>query len=329
MPYMIAMTDADKCFAYLRDDAPKWLEDLDRLEKQVEEKQQEMSKLPESPPWSDARGNSNPSIRDRDLLVSTLTSPETTPTSSSTSPPPVASFRPSHTPSPRNKLIKKSLRAGSMFSDMTARPKFRSRSMVTLYYNGEIQRAFEKLVREIGNGRNLIRKARIAARSDAFRSEELQLEELCKAVDDDAPSPLSMRGFRRTGSSSHSAQAPATGGSGVMSAYDQADEALERAQELCERAAHQFLRDGDCRLETRSAKEAFQDVVKISTEALAIQKDAPGSQKLNLVQLKTTQNPGQTANSPVAFTDIEVDDDADEVKLPPLRLTSSMGRRRG
>ena len=47
-------------------------------------------------------------------------------------------------------------------------------------------------------------------------------------------------------------------------AFDKADKFLEQAQTLCERAAHQVLRDGDCALEISNAKERFADAKNLS-----------------------------------------------------------------
>lgn len=55
--------------------------------------------------------------------------------------------------------------------------------------------------------------------------------------------------------------------------FDKLDVLLEKAQALCEKAAHQVLRDGDCGLEMRMAKEHIVDLQKVGEGEL------PGLQK--------------------------------------------------
>jgi hypothetical protein len=49
----------------------------------------------------------------------------------------------------------------------------------------------------------------------------------------------------------------------AIDAFAEADAALEKAQSLCERGAHQFLRDGDCETETAAAKKCFEEVISV------------------------------------------------------------------
>ena len=49
-----------------------------------------------------------------------------------------------------------------------------------------------------------------------------------------------------------------------MVEFDDADRDLETAQNLCEVAAHQFLRDGDCRLEITGTRSRFENVLEIA-----------------------------------------------------------------
>ena len=49
-----------------------------------------------------------------------------------------------------------------------------------------------------------------------------------------------------------------------MVEFDDADKDLETAQNLCEVGAHQFLRDGDCRLEITGTRSRFENVLEIA-----------------------------------------------------------------
>lgn len=328
------MAEANKAFTYLQQNAPKWLSDLSRLERHVEEKQHEMSKLPETPPKSQplARNGSVKSVKDLDFPL-----PATPPDSSSMSPPPHAeSARAASavTPPSRNRLVKRSRKPGSVLSNISAPPKFRSRNMVIVYYDAEIQRAFDKLVREIGTGRNLIRKGKMALRVDAFSTKALDDEKLYSMVDGELSPTISMSsmsGFRRAGarSAGDGDMSDSPEHKALLTAYEKADKALEKAQELCERAAHQFLRDGDCSLETEKAKEAFHEAIKVSTEELERLKTSTDALPPKSSDSESTQS-GAPSSSGLAFTSIEVDEDEETpLALPTLRLTSRMGPRRG
>ena len=52
---------------------------------------------------------------------------------------------------------------------------------------------------------------------------------------------------------------PVLGADDKLSAFDEADKYLEVTQSLCEVAAHQCLRDGDCRLEIEGMREKFEN----------------------------------------------------------------------
>ncbi|KAF7192736.1 hypothetical protein HII31_05917, partial [Pseudocercospora fuligena] len=79
-------------------------------------------------------------------------------------------------------------------------PRFRNKASAVVFYDGNTQKSFEKLVRAVG----------------------------------------------------------------TSEAFDKVDGQLEKAQLLCERAAHQVLRDGDCTLEITNAKEHFSEALTLA-----------------------------------------------------------------
>ncbi len=52
---------------------------------------------------------------------------------------------------------------------------------------------------------------------------------------------------------------PDFGDDDKQSTFDEADKDLEITQSLCEVAAHQFLRDGDCRVEIEGMRKKFEN----------------------------------------------------------------------
>ncbi|KAF2102888.1 hypothetical protein NA57DRAFT_71873 [Rhizodiscina lignyota] len=334
------MSDAYKCFSYLKENSPRWLSDLSGLEKHVEDKQTEISQAEDCPAeliTLPVRNGSVASIRERDISSGFRGAQSSTDRSTQS---PEDSAHPSASRR-RNVLIKRKKPSPSMLTDnMSGPPKFRTRSMIIVYYDAEIQKAFEKLVREIGNGRHLIRKAKMAAQAEAF-SAGIDDDELDGIADDAVASSMRVMSFRRTTTAASRSNLACGDSSLNLSAFEQVDKALDKAQSLCERAAHQFLRDGDCRLETESAKEAFQNVLERSTEELALlelkEKTSSGkdsntnaTSQSSSTKLGEPQRSGDVSSSGV-FANIEVDEDEEQmpVKLPTLRMTSRMGPRKG
>ena len=151
-------------------------------------------------------------------------------------------------------------------STASGRPRYRTRSMVVVYYDGEIQNAFESLVKSIATARNILRKGKVTATFKArMASMGAEVTPFSSAGGEFAmlnPKLIRSSGFSRTrlGPNMH-------GDSDMkMMEFDDADKDLETAQNLCEVGAHQFLRDGDCRLEITGTRSRFENVLEIATK---------------------------------------------------------------
>lgn len=322
--------DGLKAFAYLQTSAPRWLSDIAGLEHSIESKQKEMAKSYQERPQLQ-RNNSVTSIRED--VVSDGTEP------SEASPP---KDKDTTNGSPRQSarrpnLLTKRLRVLSSGPSSVASgtPKFRTRSMAIVYYDAEIQKAFEKLVREISMGRNQIRKGRMAARMSALTSD---LDDATIQQSGTADAELEtpdLPQFRRAGE-----RASATNGqsddrlSAVTLAYDKADKALEKAQSLCEKAAHQFLRDGDCRLETEGTKEAFHELLDLSKEELprlqALERAEDRTATFSPPPLEKSSSPEERPTTGLTLASIEVDDSDEQGPslLPELLMLPRRSQRR-
>lgn len=314
--------DAFKCFWYLKNSAPQWLSDITKLEQSIEEKQKQMAKMPQERPQLVSRG-SIVSIRE-EVISSGIDSHSSSPPKDAT--PQSPNRRP-------NLLIKRSKRPGSTASTLASgTPKFRTRSMVIVYYDAEIQKGFEQLVREVGNGRNLIRKGKMAARMEALTS-ELDDSHIYELADGEAL-PFAMPHFRRAGERTHRAAITDAGFSETPTAFDKAETSLEKAQSLCEKAAHQFLRDGDCRLETEGTKAAFEAVLQISTEELprleALEQSRQKRMKCAPPSRVPEPSTDERPDTGLTFGSIEVDDDdvPTPLSMPELRMLPQRTQRR-
>jgi len=192
--------------------------------------------------------------------------------------------------------------------------------MIIVYYDSEVQKAFETLVRNIGTGRNLLRKGKMAARIEALAEATTANE---GDEDDDHDPVLSKLGYRprnglptfRTARIGGMGMRNFSDGSASSEQFDVADKALEKAQNMCERGAHQFLRDGSCQTELDDIKEHLDEVFKLSEREVA-KVNKKEEQKVVIEPIGIEQ---------ISKTvDIEVDDADDnlEVTLPPVRFTS-------
>jgi hypothetical protein len=133
----------------------------------------------------------------------------------------------------------------------------RTRHSVVVHYDGHTQRELEQVVRDIGSARNNIRKGKM---TQLMKKPNLALEMFSKRISlreasrsivapsDARPSVLASMGRSRNVQKE--------------SSFDFADKQLESAQSLCEAAAHQFLRSGDCSTELENIQQKFRLVLE-------------------------------------------------------------------
>ena len=301
------MSDAQKCFAFLHENIPSWLKSAAEIENKVANKQDEITRVPIRVVPVVRKTDSTESIRLKENA-------ENEPIGAIPEDPPAVAQQ--H----QLQLTKRKRKTVSVLSGNASGPaKYRSRTMIIVYYDSEVQKAFETLVRNIGTGRNLLRKGKMAARIEAL-AEATAINE--DDEDDEHDPILSKLGYRprnslmfrttRTGGIGTGDFSHASAGS---EHFDIADKALEKAQSLCERGAHQFLRDGSCQTELDEIKEHLDEVLKLSGgEVAKVRKNE---------EREITVEPSGIEQVSKAV-DIEVDDanDDSEVALPPIRFTS-------
>jgi len=227
--------------------------------------------------------------------------------------------------------------------------------MIIVQYDGQVQSLFESLVRSIGTGRNMLRKGKIAAKMDALAELAGPEDDEQHSEDDSLMSNIEYR--HRTGLSSMRSRGGLRGGradikksaSGTPTElFDTTDKALEGAQSLCEKAAHQSLRDGSCQSELNGVRKHFEEVLETARKEVAKyesrkEKEAsstpeeqestsPSSKKIEapmqttLPSIRPAPATAHTTSKTVNIDmDIELDDDDEEEMnfvMPPIRLTS-------
>jgi hypothetical protein len=170
----------------------------------------------------------------------------------------------------------------SVRSGASGPQKFRSKHSVVIYYDSFIQEQLDTMVKNIASARNNVRKGKMSR----SLQKGLQLPALNRRFPDaynssteDLDNPR-MRSIKSLPTDTKITAAQ-TKPQADDSCFCQADKHLENAQSLCETAAHQFLRDGDCKLELEGVKAKFEVVLTLATESVSkfqAEKDAEKEQ---------------------------------------------------
>ncbi|KAK4238217.1 hypothetical protein C8A03DRAFT_15279 [Achaetomium macrosporum] len=205
--------------------------------------------------------------------------------------------------------LRKRQRTDSIISAEGATPKYRTRSMIIVYYDSYVQTFFEDLVKFVSASRNMMRKAKMAAKVARIkRLAELEMPDeeeeekekkptttpalaaedapIAAADPKDTPQeeePLALPfiSTRRMGpgragmySRAGSRRNPAAGMLGPdgktvpCDVFDELDKGLDYVQSMCEHAAHQFLRDGDCGEEVANIKRRLAEVNELADKEM-------------------------------------------------------------
>ncbi|KAL8798300.1 MAG: hypothetical protein Q9200_007796 [Gallowayella weberi] len=250
--------DALKSFTHLTDSIPAWLSKLDELAVQVADQHSRFARMSQT----DFTGfrlakkhDSTESLRppkddlpppDPVMLAKTSVQPTDIPPTS----------QPNLTQTPLTKEIRRKRKPASNLSGASGAQRYRTRTMIIVYYDSAIQEAFESLVRDIASARNNLRKGKTAA---SFKARMLSMGMGDDDDDDDGAYPI----LNPKLIAKRISRIPPPDASPN---FDQADGDLEAAQNLCEVAAHQFLRDGDCEEELEGTRKRFEDCLKVATE---------------------------------------------------------------
>ncbi|KJZ78038.1 hypothetical protein HIM_02675 [Hirsutella minnesotensis 3608] len=168
-------------------------------------------------------------------------------------------------------------RSSSMASADGPPLTYRTRSMIIVYYDSYVQGFFDELVRFISSSRNLLRKARMAAKvAQIKRMAELELQDDENGTGDDgAPSDslpsLRYMSTRRLGVMSAIKRSDLSGIKGSdqsADVFESLDKNLESVQSTCEHGAHRFLRDAACDDEIKKIQARMSEVLASAEKEL-------------------------------------------------------------
>ncbi|KAL8938584.1 MAG: hypothetical protein Q9216_003812 [Gyalolechia sp. 2 TL-2023] len=300
--------DALKSFVHLTDSIPQWLVKLDELAKEVTEQHSRFVRLSQSQ-FTEFRlskkHDSTESLRPpKDDLDD--------PSSSALLDPFAPSKKILPTSQPGANLvvkeIKRKRKSGSAELSAASGPqRYRTRSLVIVYYDSAIQEAFEQLVRSIAGARNNLRKGRTAA---SFKA---RMASMGMGEDEDdegypALSPKLM--IKRASHRSPPTESPS---------FQKADDDLDAAQNLCEVAAHQFLRDGDCEEEIAGTRRRFEECLEtVKAEVEKLQAEG-----MDRSEIDTMEQAPQVADNAVTIP-IEKTEGPKIPTIPTLTTTGTI-----
>ncbi|KZF23309.1 hypothetical protein L228DRAFT_246067 [Xylona heveae TC161] len=262
--------DALQSFTHLTDNIPSWLSDLDDVVQQIKTYQTEISNVAKRSDRDDANNDGADIVSIKSKAKSQM--------GSNTSVMPIeegdnierptafakaqAAQNPSSQPWPSSQTPRKrktdSVLSGPRQDSLPLR-----RKSVVVYYDSTIQSSFEALVRDISVARNNLRKGKMAARMKQLTSSMANDFSGRPSFPNRRGPPMGPKlGYARAGRDS---QSPGSfGGQAPGSPFDEADKGLERAQNLTEVAAHQFLREGDCGPEMDGIKEGLEEASHVA-----------------------------------------------------------------
>lgn len=251
--------EALACFTSLLENVPGWIADLESILKSAADRQEEIlfanrpeqSAVVPSVKKSKSKSSSLRSRRSGDEKVDSKGEKQDT----------GLLTRPQFkhlTNSDALRLSQRKRKTASVCSgDQSGPSKSRIRAAAVVYYDGETQKQFEKLVRTVGSTRNAIRKGKMSAKVDSLSRSGSSGSEASGSSGDE----LAKGGYRPP---------RMFGRNDGTEVFDRVDSRLEKAQAQCERAAHQVLRDGDCAPEVNNAKEQFSEALKMAEAEIPI-----------------------------------------------------------
>lgn len=341
---------------------PNWQARLNELSSQVDKRQLELAALAEANPNKEPatrslrNKGSTESLKPKDDGAMHISFPEDVPVQQpdiatapfqfqsnrqrrSSPPSPAAEKRPVFPKSatetnaiPSSRVVKKN-RMTSISSADGPRQTYRTRSMIIVYYDSYVQGFFDDLVRFISSSRNLMRKAKMAAKVAQIKKlAEMEVPDDESASGDDKAAEA-LPSLRYISSRRYGPAAMRLGHPGLANhtpdVYDELDKALEFVQSTCEHGAHQFLRDARCSEEVQKIQKRIGEVLdmakvemeRVEREEPEMMKDASDSKPRTMksITVSRTLVPHHKEVDDVHSRKLEVADSA-APRLPALHV---------
>ena len=267
--------DAVSSFVHLTDHVPNWLDQLASLIQHASEKNAEfmadytkvvsnlMPKRVKSPSLQSIHSEDDKSVH---LSQIDPRNDATLPT-----PPPAIEIDPleAGTKYLYAQAQKKRKPDGSIRSGASGPQKFRSKNQVIIYYDSHLQHELDTMVKAVGVARNNLRKGRNALNA----SRGFQLPTLSRRHDAATLTPslenIRSQTISRPGRYKRRSASQAAANE-EEACFTDVDKMLENVQNQCETAAHQFLRDGDCKMELDSAQTSLNAILEKAVRTVEV-----------------------------------------------------------
>ena len=200
----------------------------------------------------------------------------------------------------------------SIRSGASGPQRFRNKIHVVVYYDGYLQEKLDTMVKQIGVCRNKLRKGK----NDLAALTGFRLPALPRSAERGLLGPEDIGPAIRYRSTpallpTKTQVTPITQPLSNEAGFVQADKELDQIQSLCETAAHQFLRDGDCKTEL--------DNVRQKLDALLVHATSTAESLESLPKIQEAAHP-DTSISECAH---DSDSDITLSKKPSLDLLST------
>ncbi|KAL2429783.1 hypothetical protein ABEF95_010506 [Exophiala dermatitidis] len=267
---MAQAMDAHASFVFLLDNVPKWKTTIDELSAHADQKHAEFvadyarlvsqikPKRRRSPSISSIRTDDNEQIDSHEDAIPSIENAPT-PLSRVEINPLEAGNKYLYAQARRRRRPGTSIRSGA-----SGPQKFRNKNQVVVYYDAYLQEQLDSMVKTVGVGRNNLRKGKnalVAAKGFSLPSISARTSRGYPSLDSIRGTPSVSRSSSPMVSEKKPAGPPRPSTPGDETSFFLVDKELESVQSLCETAAHQFLRDGDCKTELDAIRQKFDSVL--------------------------------------------------------------------
>ncbi|GAB7361661.1 hypothetical protein MBLNU230_g1711t1 [Neophaeotheca triangularis] len=264
--------DTVSCFKQLLENIPGWITELESILEGVTQRQNDYLLAyqgDEPPKFASRKPSKSSSVKSAhssdDAKQGTPEVPDPTKSQAALLEPQLQHL----TSSDVLRLAQRKRKTASVCSAGQSAPsKFRSRSMVVVYYDGGVQKQFETLVRGIGTCRNALRKGKMNARLNAISRRGSSSSESSETTDCEHDEQFGREKLPYKSTRQSETPGGMFSSQEAVKPFDRVDDTLEKSQALCERAAHQVLRDGDCAFEIKGAKAQLVEAERATNEEL-------------------------------------------------------------
>uniref|UniRef100_L2FNJ8 Uncharacterized protein n=1 Tax=Colletotrichum fructicola (strain Nara gc5) TaxID=1213859 RepID=L2FNJ8_COLFN len=210
--------------------------------------------------------------------------------------------------------VKKRVRTASVMSGEDNQSRYRSKTQVTVFYDEFVEKFFEDLVKFVSASRNMMRKAKMAAKVASIR----RMAELEHGDEDDDAGDGSMKADTNASLAAAPVDEALPSLRNVPDVYDELDKHLEYVQGTAEHAAHQFLRDAHCREEIANIQRRLIETKELAVKEMdRIEKEEPDLLRvtsepnkvrtLRPTSMRRELTPAKDSNPPITPRTLEVD----------------------